>query len=115
MRFAATWLFVALLIAVASGVPAEPEAAAVADHSTEEINEAREEFDSIDTNKDGHISREEILEMDEVPERDEIDEFFNTYDANADNRVTFEEILAADDAVRHLPCVTSAIHFSVPR
>ena len=53
-----------------------------------------------DTNKDGYISREEILEMEEVPERDEIDEFFNTYDDNGDGRVTFDEILSADEAVR---------------
>jgi hypothetical protein len=50
--------------------------------------------------QDGFITREEILEMDEVPERDEIDEFFNTYDKDADGRVTFDEILTADSEVR---------------
>ena len=90
------------LLAVASGLPSEPEAEPVPNHSEEEVKEAREEFDSIDTNHDGFISREEILEMEEVPEREEIDEFFNTYDKNADNRVTFEEILESDEEVcRH--------------
>ena len=70
------------------------------DHSEEEVAEAKEEFESIDTNKDGFITREEILEMDEVPEREEIDEFFNTYDRDADGRVTFDEILNADAEVR---------------
>ena len=39
----------------------EPEEDAQAAHSEEEIREAREEFESIDTNKDGFITREEIL------------------------------------------------------
>ena len=69
-------------------------------HSEEELKEAKEEFEQIDTNKDGFITREEILEMEEVPEREEVDEFFNTYDKNTDNRVTFEEILRADSEVR---------------
>ena len=42
----------------------------------------------------------EILEMEEVPEREEIDEFFDTYDTNQDGRVTFEEILASDAELR---------------
>merc|ERR1719198_572400 len=66
----------------------------------EEVKEAREEFESIDTNKDGFITREEILEMEEVPEREEIDEFFSTYDTDGDGRVTFQEILNADDELR---------------
>ena len=70
---------------------------AVEDHSADEIREAREEFESIDTNSDGFISREEILEMDEVPEREEIEEFFDTYDTNHDGKVTFDEILKADE------------------
>jgi Ca2+-binding EF-hand superfamily protein len=94
-----------LLLGLAlTGVQAEDAAAAsdgqVPEHSDEEIQEAKEEFESIDTNKDGFITREEILEMDEVPERDEIDEFFNTYDKDADGRVTFEEILNADAELR---------------
>ena len=66
----------------------------------EEVEEAKAEFETIDTNNDGFISREEILEMEEVPESEEIDEFFSTYDSNEDGRVTFEEILAADEALR---------------
>jgi hypothetical protein len=37
------------------------------DHTAQELTEAKEEFDSIDTNKDGFVTREEILEMEEVP------------------------------------------------
>lgn len=95
-------LFVALCLLI--GARAEDAAPADAeppvDHSEEEVAEAKEEFESIDTNKDGFITREEILEMDEVPEREEIDEFFNTYDRDADGRVTFDEILNADAEVR---------------
>ena len=100
LRFA--FLLLLLAVPMAGAAPEEPEEpeAEVPDHSEEEVQEAREEFESIDTNKDGYISREEILEMDEVPERDEIDEFFNTYDTNGDGRVTFEEILHADSQVR---------------
>lgn len=65
------------------------------------MTEAREEFDSIDTNKDGYITKEEILEMDEVPEKEEIEEFFGTYDTNKDGRVTFDEILQSDDELRN--------------
>jgi hypothetical protein len=64
------------------------------------VQEAREEFEGIDTNKDGFITKEEILEMDEVPEKEEIEEFFNTYDTNKDGRVTFDEILQSDDELR---------------
>jgi len=55
-------------------------------HSPEDIEEAREEFDSIDTNKDGFLTREEILSMEEVPEQEEIDEFFETYDQDKDGK-----------------------------
>ena len=100
-------LLVALLLVLArvsaAAAPPDEEAAAVEDPSDAEVKEAREEFNSIDTNGDGFISREEILEMDEVPERDEIDEFFNTYDLNADGRVTFDEILKADESVCSQP------------
>ena len=135
-------LLLLLLLALAMPLAASPtppsDDTPVPEHSDEEVQEAREEFESIDTNKvsraspfrtlldvldhvhmqhactsfckgacgtaprwqDGFISREEILEMDEVPEREEIDEFFSTYDTNGDGRVTFEEILDADESVR---------------
>ena len=128
MRLLALLLLLALF-ATTVALPPEPADEPVAEHSEDEVKEAREEFESIvsssrffeklspscahalnysfsrcvrcqDTNKDGYISREEILEMEEVPERDEIDEFFNTYDDNGDGRVTFDEILSADEAVR---------------
>ena len=94
-----------LLAALSSASPMAPadEEEEVPEHTDDEVKEAREEFDSIDTNHDGFISREEILEMEEVPEREEIDEFFNTYDSNSDGRVTFEEILHADEEVRSWP------------
>ena len=108
MQRASTWralaLYAALALIIATdgrayAAPAEPEH--VSEHASEdEIKEAREEFEQIDTNKDGFITREEILEMEEVPERDEIDEFFSTYDRDADGRVTFSEILKADDEMR---------------
>ena len=72
-----------------------------ADHHDEEEAEAKAEFESIDTNHDGFITREEILEMEEVPEKEEIDEFFDTYDVDPkDGRVTFQEILHADHELR---------------
>lgn len=92
-----------LLVRVdAAGVPPEAEAteAGANGHSEEDEREAKEEFDTIDTNKDGFITREEILEMEEVPEPEEIDEFFSTYDSNTDGRITFEEILTADSELR---------------
>ena len=97
-------LALALLLA-AEAVPMAPvdEDAKTDDtpgHSAEEMAEAREEFESIDTNKDGFVTREEILEMEEVPEQEEIDEFFETYDTNKDGKVTFDEILVADDHLR---------------
>ena len=51
-------------------------------HAIEELQEAKEEFDSIDANHDGFISREEINGLDEVPESDEVDEFFLHYDTD---------------------------------
>lgn len=89
-----------LLHGAATPVP-EGEDIEEAGHSAEEIQEAKEEFETIDTNRDGFISREEILEMDEVPEREEIDEFFSTYDLDSDGRVTFHEILKADEDLRN--------------
>jgi Ca2+-binding EF-hand superfamily protein len=97
MRRISFFLVLLLFVGFAQMAPMEPEADAEATHSEEEIREAREEFESIDTNKDGFITREEILEMEEVPEREEIDEFFSTYDSDGDGRVTFDEILSADD------------------
>jgi len=93
-------LLVALLLLARVDAAAAPPEDEVPEHSDDEVKEAREEFESIDTNHDGFISREEILEMDEVPEREEMDEFFNTYDTNGDGRVTFEEILKADETLR---------------
>ena len=92
-----------LLVSVATPAAAPPEAeegAAVPEHSEDEVREAKEEFDTIDVNNDGFISREEILEMEEVPEKEEIEEFFRTYDANGDGRVTFDEIMEADEKLR---------------
>ena len=100
VRWRALFLFALLLASHVESAAMEPEDDELAQHSEEEIQEAREEFESIDTNKDGFITREEILEMDEVPERDEIDEFFTTYDGDSDGRVTFEEILHADEELR---------------
>ena len=105
LRWRSSLVALLLLLARVSALAPQPpegtEEEALPDpHSTEEIEEAREEFESIDTNKDGFISREEILEMEEVPEREEIDEFFSTYDTNGDGRVTFDEILNADESVR---------------
>lgn len=134
-------LALALLLS-AEGAPKPPEAEEVDDkvgHTAEEMDEAKEEFDSIDTNKDGFVTREvchcsqdhlpsprhspaphtntenlfqkhpptlppplpqEILEMEEVPEQEEMDEFFETYDTNKDQKVTFDEIVAADELLR---------------
>ena len=41
-----------------------------------QIEEARGEFDEIDTNSDGFIDREEIAAMPEAPEDEELEEFF---------------------------------------
>ena len=106
MRSVRSMLFVAVLLLQALAVhsaaaPPEEEEPEVPPHSDEEVTEAREEFDSIDTNKDGYITKEEILEMDEVPEKEEIEEFFGTYDTNKDGRVTFDEILQSDDELRN--------------
>ena len=43
-------------------VESDPDAASDAAHTQEEIDEAREEFESIDANKDGWITREEIMQ-----------------------------------------------------
>lgn len=100
-------LFIALLtlqgilvVGAPEPLTEEPLAEDASPHSAEEVQEAREEFEGIDTNKDGFITKEEILEMDEVPEKEEIEEFFNTYDTNKDGRVTFDEILQSDDELR---------------
>jgi len=69
-------------------------------HTTEEMNEAKEEFESIDTDKDGFITKEEIMAMEDVPETEEIEEFFDTYDSDKDGKVTFAEIVAADKVLR---------------
>ena len=66
---------------------AEVEAEGADEHSTEDIEEAREEFNSIDTDTDGFLTREEIMAMEEVPEQEEIDEFFETYDQDKDGKV----------------------------
>ena len=53
-------LALALLLS-AEGAPKPPEAEEVDDkvgHTAEEMDEAKEEFDSIDTNKDGFVTRE---------------------------------------------------------
>lgn len=63
---------------------AEVEEAAADPASEEEVLEAQEEFSSIDLNKDGTITRDEISNMEEPPEQEEIDEFFETYDENGD-------------------------------
>ncbi|KAL1496619.1 hypothetical protein AB1Y20_014223 [Prymnesium parvum] len=92
-----------LIAAETAAAPVGGEDGAAADqaeHSLEEMQEAKEEFDSIDTNKDGFVTREEILEMDEVPEADEVQEFFETYDTNSDGKVSFDEIVAADALLR---------------
>ncbi len=98
--FLAFLLLQAVALDAAAAPPDEEPAEDASPHSDEEVQEAREEFESIDTNKDGFITKEEILEMDEVPEKEEIDEFFQTYDTNKDGRVTFEEILQSDDELR---------------
>ena len=100
VRFFVLLLALLALAVPVGAAPSVPEDEPVPPHSDDEVNEAKEEFESIDSNKDGFITREEILEMDEVPEREEIDEFFSTYDTDNDGRVTFKEILDADDAVR---------------
>ena len=100
---AALMLVIASQGGLAEGAPdglTEEEAAAANSAHDAEIQEAKDEFKGIDTNNDGFITREEILEMSEVPEREEIDEFFNTYDQNADGRVTFAEILRGDEELR---------------
>ena len=69
-------LFIALLtlqgilvVGAPEPLAEEPLAEDASPHSAEEVQEAREEFEGIDTNKDGFITKEEILEMDEVPEK----------------------------------------------
>ena len=77
-------LFIALLtlqgilvVGAPEPLTEEPLAEDASPHSAEEVQEAREEFEGIDTNKDGFITKEEILEMDEVPEKEEIEEFLS--------------------------------------
>ena len=89
-------LALALAACALCGAATAADSATHPGHSEDDIMEARKEFLSIDTNGDGFITREEILEMEEVPEREEMDEFFNTYDTDGDGRVTFDEILKAD-------------------
>mmetsp|Transcript_21629 Transcript_21629/g.59436 ORF Transcript_21629/g.59436 Transcript_21629/m.59436 type:complete len:114 (+) Transcript_21629:31-372(+) len=98
-------LVLALVLAgllTVSGAPstAEEETVDVGPHSEEELQEAREEFDSIDLDSDGSITLDEIKAMQDVPEEDEIAEFFETYDLNNDGAVTFEEIIEADSHLR---------------
>ena len=76
-------------------------------YTAEELEEAKLEFGSMDKDKDGFLTREELLDPDEndpehrhAPEEDQIDEFFGTYDANGDDKVSFEEIQAKDAALR---------------
>ena len=54
------WVVAVTLLLLATGAAAEE--GGDADHSAEEIKEAREEFESIDANKDGWITREEIMQ-----------------------------------------------------
>ena len=55
-------LALALGAATPPPVESDPDAASDAAHTQEEIDEAREEFESIDANKDGWITREEIMQ-----------------------------------------------------
>ena len=89
-----------MLIMALSSTITMAEGDSVDKPSDDEVAEAREEFQSIDTNNDGYITKEEILEMEEVPEPEEMEEFFATYDTDKDGRVTFEEILASDEDLR---------------
>ena len=100
MRWALVLLLLLSSLTSVRSATIPPEEDVPDTHTEEEIAEAREEFESIDTNKDGFITKEEILEMDEVPEREEIDEFFGTYDTDNDGRVTFQEILKSDEELR---------------
>ena len=93
------WAFLMLVLALSSTLSMADDDS-VPPHSEDEIQEAKEEFQSIDTNSDGYITKEEILEMEEVPEPEEVEEFFATYDTDKDGRVSFEEILASDESLR---------------
>ena len=57
--------FFAVLLSPAAGAAVQAEEAAEEPppHSNDEIQEAEDEFKMIDTNSDGFITREEILEM----------------------------------------------------
>merc|ERR1711988_1729841 len=79
---------------------AEEEAKPAYQHTEEEIKEAREVFDEIDLDKDGYITQEEILKMEDAPEPDEIKEFFDLYDKEKDGKVDFQEVLDADAQMR---------------
>ena len=62
----AGWAPVADAAPAVSKDEAEEEAKKDEGHSEEEVNEAREEFESIDKNGDGFLERDEIMAMEEV-------------------------------------------------
>ena len=62
LSFGDALLALALGAATPPPVESDPDAASDAAHTQEEIDEAREEFESIDANKDGWITREEIMQ-----------------------------------------------------
>merc|ERR1712087_105385 len=69
-------------------------------HTPDEVKEAKQEFIEIDADGDGYFTEQEILAMEEVPEREEINEFFETYDLDKNGQVSFEQILKADETFR---------------
>ena len=72
-------------------------------YTAAELVEAKQQFDEVDQNKDGFLSRPEIDEDMKVtggvtPEA-QINLFFKTYDANADDLVSWDEITAVDSSL----------------